>query len=155
TGGSPRGRPAVADSPPAEPGGAWHGAVVVESDETVRTVLAPAVRRALDDSDGVFVVVAPGTGRLLGDVLGGDAARAAWADAADHYRRLGTAYSSFWSLVSETHAAGRRLHVFAEPDVASGVDDATPVDRAVAYLDYEAMCGATFAGFGCPVTCVW
>jgi anti-sigma regulatory factor (Ser/Thr protein kinase) len=47
--------------------------------------------------------------------------------------------------------------VVAEPEIVRtarpGVDE--PVDRLAAYLSFESVCNDAYAGFGCPVTCLW
>lgn len=145
----------VADSrSPATPG-FLHSALIIDSDQSVREVLAPAVRQALEDADGVFVAVADETARLLGEELGAEAEDLQWGDVSAFYQRLGFAYESFRRFLAAANAAGRRIHVFAEPDVASDVDESGAVDRAAAYLAYEAMCNETYAHYGCDVTCLW
>ena len=74
-----------------------------------------------------------------------------WVDAYD--QRLGFAYEGFRRVLADRHAAGRTVHVIAEPDVAT--DPQAPVDRAAAYFAYESICNEVYAAYGCPVTCVW
>jgi anti-sigma regulatory factor (Ser/Thr protein kinase) len=137
----------------------FHTALIVDSDTTVRGLLAPAVRRATTEADLVFLTVSAGTARLLRDELGPAADTLGWGDTAAVYQRLGFAYEAFRRYLAAAHAAGRRVHVFAEPDLVEppGGQPAGPpaVDRAAAYLAYEAICNETYAGYGCEVTCLW
>lgn len=71
------------------------------------------------------------------------------------YRRLGFAFSGFRSYLAAQHAAGRRVHVVAEPDLSAGVSRDIPFDRAWAYMSFEAVCNSAYAGFGCPITCIY
>ena len=134
--------------------GFMHSALIADSDQRVRQVLVPAVRRALVEADGVFAVVGTQTARILREELGKAADQLGWGDSGVFYRPLGFAYESFRRLLAAAHAAGRRIHVLAEPDVAN-IDEAGAVERAAAYLPYEAVCNETFAGYGCQVTCLW
>lgn len=138
---------------PAVPG-FMHSALIADSDQRVRQVLVPAMRRALIEADGVFAVVSARTARILREGLGKAADQLGWDDSGVFHRPLGFAHESFRRLLAAAHAGGRRLHVFTEPAVAS-VDEAGAVDRAAAYLPYEAICNETFAGYGCQVTCLW
>lgn len=132
-----------------------HGALIIDSDQSVREVLAPAVRRALADGDGIFMAVAEPTARLLREELGAEADELEWGDVSAFYQRLGFAYEGFRRFLAAVHAAGRRIHLFAEPDVASDVEQSGAVDRAAAYLAYEAICNQTYASYRCEVTCLW
>jgi anti-sigma regulatory factor (Ser/Thr protein kinase) len=144
---------------PTGPAPFFHTALIVDSDATVRDLLAPAVREASAEADLVFLAVSAGAARLLRRELGPAADTLDWGDPADFYQRLGFAYEAFRRYLAAAHAAGRRVHVFAEPDLAvpQGRQPAGPpaVDRTAAYLAYEAMCNETYAGYGCEVTCLW
>lgn len=132
-----------------------HSLLILDSGRSVRQVLAPAVRQALESSDGVVMAVGADTARLLRDELGGAAGQLEWRDTSAFYQRLGFAYEAFRRFLADAHAAGRRIHLFAEPDVAGDGDDAGTVDRPAAYLAYEAICNETYAVYGCEVTCLW
>lgn len=132
-----------------------HAALIVDSDDAVRDRLLPALRRSLDDRTPVLMVVSPHTESLVHAGLGERAAALEWADLGAFYQRLGFAFEAFRRYLAGQHAAGRRVHVVAEPDIASGIDPDNPTDRTAAYLSYEAMCNEAYAGFGCSVTCLW
>jgi anti-sigma regulatory factor (Ser/Thr protein kinase) len=130
--------------------------VIVDSGQAVRNILVPAVHRALLACDGVFLAVGDGTARLLRAGLGAAAGELEWGQTSGLYhQRLGFAYEGFRRVLAAAHAAGRRIHVFAEPQLASDAADAGSAGRAAAYLAYEAICNETYADYGCPVTCVW
>lgn len=135
--------------------GFLHSALILDSDQSVRQVLVSAVRRALAEADGVFMVIGAQTGRLLREELRAEAKNLEWGDTSAFYQRLGFAYEGFRRLLAAAHAAGRRIHVFAEPDVADEAGSPGAVDRAAAYMAYEAIYNETYAGFGCDVTCLW
>jgi anti-sigma regulatory factor (Ser/Thr protein kinase) len=132
-----------------------HAALIVDSDDGLRTRLVPAVRRCLLLDLPVMVVVGAHTERLLRADLGEHGDRVRWGRPGAFYQRLGFAFEGFRRLLAAHHADGRRVHLFTEPDVASGAGPALPVDRAAAYLPYEAVRNDVYAPYGCPVTCVW
>ncbi|HVT66123.1 MAG TPA: sensor histidine kinase [Trebonia sp.] len=132
-----------------------HSALITDSDESVRQLLAPAVRRALSEADQVFMVVSEDTGRLVQEELGAAADPLRWADTSAFYQRLGFAYEGFRGLLAAAQDGGHAIHVFAEPEVAGQAGDPGAVDRTVAYLPYEAMCNETYARYGGEVTCLW
>lgn len=170
---------------PATPGAPafFHTALIVESDRSVRDLLVPAVREAMAEADLVFLAVAAGTARLLREELGPAADTFDWGDTAAFYQRLGFTYEAFRRFLAAAHAAGRRVHVFAEPALGgqpgsgpaglsepaghsgsaghsghsgpAGPAGSAAVDRTAAYLAYEAICNETYAGYGCEVTCLW
>ncbi len=102
---------------PRSPATFRHSSLVIESDQSVRQLLVPAVRQALSQSDGVFMAVAAGTARLVRAELGPAADTLEWGDTAAFYQRLGFAYEAFRRFLAAAHAAGRRVHVFAQPDL--------------------------------------
>ncbi|SFP03447.1 Anti-sigma regulatory factor (Ser/Thr protein kinase) [Amycolatopsis arida] len=132
-----------------------HNVLVVDSDQALRERLLPALRRSLAAGESVLMVVGPHTERIVRDALGTDAARLEWGDPSAIYQRLGFAFATFRRRLAEEHARGRVLHVVAEPDVRTDLAPDAPVDRAAAYLSYEAICNEAFARYGCPVTCLW
>jgi anti-sigma regulatory factor (Ser/Thr protein kinase) len=142
-----------------------HAALIVDSDEGLRNRLVPAVRRCIELELPVMVVVAAHTERLLRADLGGHGERVRWGQPGAFYQRLGFAFEGFRRLLAAQHANGERLHLFTEPDVATGATGASgasgatdpgwPVDRAAAYLSYEAVRNEVYAPYGCPVTCLW
>ncbi len=132
-----------------------HAALIVDSDESLRARLVPVLRRSLERAEPVLMVVSAHTERVVRDVLGRRSEALEWGDPAAFYQRLGFAFEGFRRYLAEQHAKGRRVHVVAEPDVGSGADPDEPIDRAAAYLSYESVCNEAYAGFGCPITCVW
>ena len=132
-----------------------HSVLIIDSDQDVQRILVPAVRRALAEADGVLVAVSDDTANLLGEELGAVDGKLEWGDTSVFYQRLGFAYEGFRRLLAARHAAGRRIHVFAEPNVDSDADEGAVVDRAGAYLAYEAMVNESYADYGCEVTCLW
>jgi anti-sigma regulatory factor (Ser/Thr protein kinase) len=132
-----------------------HAALIVDSDEGLRSRLLPAVRQSLDAGLPVLMVVSRHTERLVRGALGARSDEPEWADTGTFSLRLGFVFEEFRRYLAAQHRNGRRVHVVAEPDIATGIDPDSPVDRAAAYLSYEAMCNEAYAGFGCPVTCLW
>jgi anti-sigma regulatory factor (Ser/Thr protein kinase) len=132
-----------------------HAALIVDSDDAVIERLVPILRESIDAGLPVLMVVSEGLERLVRAELGPLGDRLEWSAPAAFYQRLGFAYEEFRRYLQQQHALGRRVHVVAEPDVPTTADPSSPVDRAAAYLSYEAVCNEAYATFGCPVTCVW
>jgi anti-sigma regulatory factor (Ser/Thr protein kinase) len=132
-----------------------HAALIVDTDETLRHRLLPRLRVNLDRNAPVLMVVGADTERLVRAELGASGDRLEWSDTSAFYQRLGFAFSGFRSYLAAQHAAGRRVHVVAEPDLSAGVSRDIPFDRASAYMSFEAMCTSAYAGFGCPITCIY
>jgi anti-sigma regulatory factor (Ser/Thr protein kinase) len=132
-----------------------HAALIVDSDETLRHRLVPALRENLDRNTPVLMVVGADTRRLVCAELGASGDRLEWGDTAAYSQRLGFTFEGFRSYLAAQHAAGRRVHVVAEPDLSAGVGRDIPFDRAAAYMSFEAMCTSACAGFGCPITCIY
>lgn len=132
-----------------------HAALIVDSDDALRSRLVPALRRSLAARERVFLVVGAHVERVVRDALGGLADRLEWGDRASFYARLGFAYEGLRRYLAAQHAAGSSVHVIAEPDVAGDGEPGAPVDRAAAHLSYESACEDAYAGYGCPVTCLW
>ncbi|HKT02789.1 MAG TPA: MEDS domain-containing protein [Rugosimonospora sp.] len=130
-----------------------HAALIVDSDDTLRRRLLPVLRTHLAAGEPVLLVVGTHTEKVIRASLEERARGLEWGDPGAFYQRLGFAFQGFRRYLAEQHAAGRSVHVIAEPDVRT--DLAAPVDRVAAYLTYESMCNEAYAGFGCPVTCVW
>jgi anti-sigma regulatory factor (Ser/Thr protein kinase) len=99
------------------------------------------------------MVVSTDTEAIVRDRLASDAHVLEWAPANAFYQRMGFTYSRFLRYLRERHSQQQVVHVIAEPDVAA--DPRAPVDRAAAYMDYEAMTNEVYAGYGCPITCIW
>jgi anti-sigma regulatory factor (Ser/Thr protein kinase) len=131
-----------------------HSALILESGQSVRKVLVPAVGQALAEAGDVFVAVSADTASALRAELGAVADTLEWGDTA-LYQRMGFAYEGFRRFLAAAHDAGRRVHVFAEPDLGPVTDSTAADDRVSAYLAYEAMCNETYAAYGCPVNCLW
>lgn len=132
-----------------------HAALIVDSDETLRHRLMPALRESLDREAPVLMVVGAGTERLVRAELGASGDRLEWRDTSAYSQRLGFTFEAFRTYLAAQHAAGRRVHVVAEPDLSAGVSRDIPFDRAAAYMSFEAMCTSAYAGFGCPITCIY
>jgi anti-sigma regulatory factor (Ser/Thr protein kinase) len=132
-----------------------HTAVIVESDDTLRTRLVPELRRSLAAREHVLMVVGAHTAGLVQAELGPLGGLLEWGDPDSFYQRLGRAYERFRRYLADEYAAGRRVHVVAEPDLSTGPGREPPVYRAAAYLCYESVCNDTFAPYGSAVTCVW
>jgi anti-sigma regulatory factor (Ser/Thr protein kinase) len=132
-----------------------HAALIVDSDESLRACLAPALRRCLDRDLPVMMVVGAHTERVVRAELGEHGDRMSWHQPGAFYQRLGFAFEGLRRLLSAQHAAGQRIHLFTEPDVAAGTEPAGPVDRVADYLSYEAARNEVYAPYGSPVTCLW
>lgn len=132
-----------------------HAAMIIESDETLRRLLVPELRRSLQVGEPVFLVVSEHTAAVVRDHLGPGSASLGWGDRSVFYQRLGFAYEAFRRYLAEQHARRRRVHVVAEPDLPADLGSDAPVDRAMAYLEYESVCNDTYAPYGSPVTCLW
>ncbi|MFI5952642.1 MEDS domain-containing protein [Cryptosporangium sp. NPDC051539] len=130
-----------------------HAALIVDSDDSIEQLLAPVLRRHAAEGSAVLMVVGPHTERTLRRALGPAASGLEWGSPDAFYQRLGFAFSGFRRYLQEQYAAGRSVHVVAEPDVATDLD--APIDRVAAYLSYEAICNDALAPYGCPVTCLW
>ncbi|MCM4084152.1 sensor histidine kinase [Paractinoplanes hotanensis] len=135
--------------------GTAHTALIVDSGEELLPVLVPELRRSAGRYDEILLVVGKETRTLLAEHIGELDGALRWGDPSAFYQRLGFAYESFRRYLAEQHAAGRRVHVVAEPDLTSGVDAGMRADRAAAYLAYEAFCNETYAPYGAAVTCIW
>lgn len=132
-----------------------HAALIVDSDETIERRLLPALRANLAQGAPVLMVVGKNTERAVRDGLGRQSDRLQWGDTSSFYQRLGFTFEGFRQFLSAQHADGRSVHVVAEPDLGAGVSPDIPFDRIGAYMSYEAMCNSAYAGFGCPVTCIY
>jgi hypothetical protein len=130
-----------------------HHALIVDADDTVGRVLVPHLRRKIAAREPVLMVVGAQTTAVVRDRLGHDADSLDWASTDRFYQRLGFTYARFLRYLRDQHARQRTVHIIAEPDLVT--DTAAPVDRSAAYLGYEAMVNDVFAGFGCPITCIW
>ncbi|GAB2585135.1 hypothetical protein Aab01nite_53250 [Paractinoplanes abujensis] len=130
-----------------------HYALIADDEHTVERVLLPQLRRAVAARENILMVVGPQTAAEVRDGLGRDAHELLWAPTDRFYQRLGFTYARFLRYVRDQHARRRRVHLITEPDLVTVPE--TPVDRAAAYLSYEAMANSTLAGYGCPITCIW
>jgi anti-sigma regulatory factor (Ser/Thr protein kinase) len=131
-----------------------HSVLIVHSDETLRERLVPALRRALRDGEAVLMVVHPHTEQVVRDGLGDQAADLNWGGTQAFYQRLGFTFEAFRRYLARQHAAGQRVYIVAEPDIPASGSEAA-LDRVAAYLPYEAVCNDAFAGYECPLTCIW
>ncbi|WP_123809800.1 sensor histidine kinase [Micromonospora globispora] len=132
-----------------------HAALIVDSDDALRSRLIPALRRSLAAQERVFLVVGAHVERVVRDALGGLADQLEWGERSTFYARLGFAYEGLRRYLAAQYASGGTVHVIAEPDVAGDGEPDAPVDRAAAHLSYESACEEAYAGYGCPVTCLW
>lgn len=132
-----------------------HAALIVDTDESLRARLMPALRESLDRETPVLMVVGPETERLVRHGLGGLGDRLEWGESGSFYQRLGFVFEGFRRYLAAQHAVGRTVQVVAEPDLGAGVSPEIPFDRAAAYTSYEAMCNDAYAGYGCPIICIW
>src|ERR1700744_2014106 len=136
--------------------GFMHSALIIESGQTVRELLVPAVRQALAEADGVFMAVSGPTADAARAALGAAAGSVQWSPPAAFHQRLGFAYEALRRVLAGAHAAGRRVWVFAEPPVRDGSGAGPPVpgqnvpgaavaDRTGACLAYESAANETYA----------
>ncbi|MEU4560537.1 ATP-binding protein [Actinoplanes sp. NPDC023936] len=132
-----------------------HSAVIAETDEEMVAALEPQLRRGVTEYDEVLLVVGERIRSLLGERVSDLDEVVRWADPAAFYQRLGFAYEGFRRYLAAQADAGRRVLVVAEPDLADSLGAGRGVDRASAYLAYEAACNDTYAPYGSAVTCVW
>ncbi|GAA3626199.1 hypothetical protein GCM10022267_10570 [Lentzea roselyniae] len=130
-----------------------HAVLVADSDDALDRLLVPVLRHHIRSGEPALLVVSRRTERIVRDRLGSAAGKLGWGDPGAFYQRLGFVYEGFRRHLEQEHAEGRSVHVIAEPDFTADLD--LPVDRATAYLAYEAICNDVCAGFGCPVTCIW
>ncbi|MGK5682228.1 ATP-binding protein [Actinoplanes sp. URMC 104] len=135
--------------------GTAHTALVTDSDDELLTVLVPELLRSAGRYDEILLVVGSDTRTALAGRVGDLGGALRWGNPSGFYQRLGFAYEGFRRHLAEQHAAGRRVHVVAEPDLTGGVDAGMQTDRAVAYLAYEAVCNETYDPYGGAVTCIW
>ena len=132
-----------------------HAAMIVESDDSLRARLIPALRRSLETDEHVLMVVGSHTERLVRAELGEAGTGLQWDKPTAVYQRLGVTFETVRRYLAEQHASGRRVHIVTEPDITTGLDSASAIHRATAYLSYESVCNQAYAGYGCPVTCIW
>lgn len=130
-----------------------HTALIIDSDDTLERLLVPVLLEHADSGEPVLIVVSPETEAALRARLGADAGELQWGDTSAFYQRLGFAYEAFRRYLYQQHAAGRSVHVIAEPNIPTDLN--APVDRVAAYLSYESICNDVYAEYGCPVTCLW
>ncbi|SCG44837.1 sensor histidine kinase [Micromonospora inositola] len=132
-----------------------HSALIVDSDDTLRSRLVPALRRSIEAHERVHLLVGAHVERVVRDALGALADRLEWGERATFYARLGFAYERLRRYLAAQHAAGSSVHVITEPDVSADPAPDAPVDRATAHLSYESACDDAYADYGCAVTCLW
>jgi anti-sigma regulatory factor (Ser/Thr protein kinase) len=130
-----------------------HYALITEDDHTIERVLVPQLQCMIAANESVLMIVGPRTAGIVRERLGPDANTLQWAPTDRFYQRLGFAYARLLRYVRDEHAQLNKVHLVTEPDLVTL--PATPVDRAAAYLGFEAMANDVFAGYGCPITCIW
>jgi anti-sigma regulatory factor (Ser/Thr protein kinase) len=130
-----------------------HRALVVDADDTIPRLLLPELRRRITCDQPVLMVVGGDTEAIIRDRLGPDAHALQWAPTNAFYQRTGFTYSRFHRYLRERHSRQEVVHIIAEPDVVT--DPESPVDRAAAYLGYEAMANEVYTCYRCSITCVW
>jgi anti-sigma regulatory factor (Ser/Thr protein kinase) len=132
-----------------------HAVLSFDSDDGLRARLTPSLRRCLDLDLPVMMVVSAHCERIVRADLGEHGDRMRWGQPGEFYQRLGHAFEGFRRLLAGQHATGQRIHLFTEPDLVTGTDPDWSVDRAAAYLHYEAVRNEVYAPYGSPVTCLW
>jgi hypothetical protein len=99
------------------------------------------------------MVVGTDTETIIRDRLGPDANVLQWAPTNAFYQRTGFTYSKFLRYLQEGQSRQEVVHIVAEPDVVT--DPQSPVDRAAAYMSYEAMANEVYTCYRCSITCIW
>ncbi|MFE9748706.1 ATP-binding protein [Saccharothrix saharensis] len=132
-----------------------HAALIVDSDRSLLERLLPALDRSLAVGEAVVMAVGVHTERVLRSALGAGSGALEWTPPGAFYQRLGLTFTAFRDYLAQRHAAGRRVHVVAEPDIVTSTHPQAPIDRVGAYLPYEALCNQAYAGFDCAITCLW
>ncbi|BFU45990.1 ATP-binding protein [Krasilnikovia sp. MM14-A1004] len=132
-----------------------HAALIIDSDEAVRTRLIPVLADLLARGTAVLMVVSAKVELLVRTEFGALSDELEWSEPGSFYQRLGFAYEEFRRYTAEQFARGRRVHIIAEPDITTDIDPSSPVDRAAEYLSYEVVYNDVLAPYECPVTCVW
>ena len=130
-----------------------HRALIVDADDTIQRVLVPRLLQKIDAHESVLMVVGADTTAIIRDRLGDAADALQWAPVDGFHQRLGFSYSRFLRYLREQRSRQQIVHVITEPEIVA--DSTAPVDRAAAYLGYEAMTNDVYAGYGCPITCIW
>jgi anti-sigma regulatory factor (Ser/Thr protein kinase) len=130
-----------------------HYALIVDDDDTIGRVLVPQLRRRIAANEDVLMVVGAQTIDVVRERLGPDADTLMWAPADRFYQRLGFTYARFLRYLRDQHSQQRVVHLITEPDLVTVPE--SPVDRAAAYLGYEAVANGIFSSYGCPITCIW
>jgi len=130
-----------------------HRALIVDADDTIERLLLPQLRRKITSQQPVLMVVAIDTEAVIRERLGPDAHALQWAPTNAFYQRTGFTYSRFLRYLRERQSRQDVVHIITEPDVVT--DPQSPVDRAAAYLSYEAMANEVYTCYRCSVTCVW
>lgn len=144
----------IDDGGSAADGEFLHCVLIVDSDQTLRDRLVPALNRSLVAGQPVQMVVSEHTEQVVRAALGADADKLDWADRREAFsQRLGFIFETFRRYLAEEARCGRHVHVVAEPDILTDPDG--PVDRVAAYMPYESACNDAYAEFGCTVTCLW
>src|SRR3712207_5330823 len=93
-----------------------HTAMIVDSDDHLRARLLPHVRRSLQIGEPVVMVVSEHTAHVVRDDLGRLGDKIEWCGPGLFYQQLGSTYERFRRYLADQHAAGRRVHMVAEPD---------------------------------------
>jgi len=124
-----------------------HSALIVDSERALTDRLVPALERSLAEGMPVLMLVGPAVEEVVRDRLGAGAAELQWNALPGFYQRLGVTFETFRRYLAAQHAEGRTVHVVAEPPMTG--------KRAVAFLPFESVCNLAYAGYGCPITCLW
>ena len=132
-----------------------HSALIVRSPAAFVAALQSELARSRDAYDEVLVVVGDEKRALLTAELGASADALSWDRPATFYQRLGLSYETFRRYLAGRYAAGRRVHVIAEPDLTDRADGGGYPGRTAGYLAYESACNETFGPCESAVTCVW
>nr|BFE74522.1 hypothetical protein GCM10020092_078230 [Actinoplanes digitatis] len=132
-----------------------HAALIIDSDDAVRARLVPVLNDLLTRGSVVLMIVSAKVELLVRTEFGALSDQLEWRETSSFYQRLGFAYEEFRRYTAEQHAQGRRVHIVAEPDIATEIDPSSPVDRAAEYLSYEVVYNDIIAPYDCPLTCIW
>jgi anti-sigma regulatory factor (Ser/Thr protein kinase) len=130
-----------------------HRALIVDADDTIPRLLLPRLRRKITLQQAVLMVVGTDTEAIIRDRLGPDAHALQWAPANTARQRTGFTFAKFLRYLRERQSRQEVVDIVAEPDVAA--EPQSPVNRASAYVKYEAMANEVYTCYRCSITCIW
>jgi anti-sigma regulatory factor (Ser/Thr protein kinase) len=132
-------------------GGSLHAAVVYDSDDSLRTRVAPFLEAGIDRKETILAVVPAGVQQTLRSVLGGHADQVQWREPSLAHRGLGEVFEEFRSFLADQDAATAPARLLTENDL-DGEDDP---GRLAAYLRFEAASTEVFRPYGHPWVCLY